>query len=83
LALERFGFVECGFRFFRFDLLLLIVKENRGAVLMPGVAEFAVACGRIDVVPEDIEQLAIRGLRWIESYFDRFGVTGAAAETSS
>src|SRR5713226_3541113 len=77
--LERFGLVECGFRLLRFDFLFVIVKENRGAVLMPDVAELAITRGRIDIVPEDVEQLAIAGFLRIESYLDRFGVTGAAS----
>src|ERR1700737_3577389 len=50
--------------------LRLVLVEDRRAVLRAVVAELAVGLRRIDVVPEDLEQLLVGNLGRVVSYLD-------------
>src|SRR5262245_66640615 len=58
--------------------LRLVVIEDRGAVLVADVAELPVLRERVDVVPENIEQLVVAHLRGGKGNLDRFGTPGTA-----
>src|ERR1051325_258536 len=58
--------------------LLLIVVEDRGAVLRPDVVALAVRRGRVVQAEEVVEDRVVRDLRRIESDLQRLGVAGAA-----
>src|SRR5262249_51214980 len=58
--------------------LRLVGDEDRAAVLVAGVAELAIARRRVDVVPEDVDQLLVADLRGIVADPDRLGVARAA-----
>src|SRR5262245_61551989 len=49
-------------------LLGLVVVKDRGAILRPCGTELPVWYGRIDVVPEDVQQLTIRQSTWIVAH---------------
>src|SRR5690348_8033643 len=49
--------------------------ENRRAVLLPDVRPLPVQLRRIVHLPEQVEQLLIGNLLWIELHFDSFGVS--------
>src|SRR5262245_47075590 len=51
--------------------------EDRAAVLRTVIAELGVFLGRIDIAPENFQQLLVGHLRWIVFDEDRFGMAGA------
>src|SRR6185503_11856384 len=56
--------------------LLVAVHEDGGAVLRPLVAELPLVVARVDVVPEDVEQLLVARLGRVVGHFDRLEVAG-------
>src|SRR5207244_5986739 len=56
--------------------LLVVVREDRGAVLVPDVGPLAVQLRRIVDAEEDVEQLVVRDLVGIELDLDGLGVSG-------
>src|SRR5262245_9415013 len=76
--LEGLRALELGARGLGRAPLGLVGDENGAAVLMAGVAELAVTGGRVDVVPEDVEQLLVADLRGIVADTDRLGVARPA-----
>src|SRR4051812_5692710 len=58
--------------------LFSTVDEDRGPVLVATVAELPVFRERVDVVPENLQQLLVADLRRIIDNLDRFRVAGAA-----
>src|SRR3989442_19257 len=70
--------LEDVFRRFGQSLLGRISVEDGRAVLGAVVAELPVGLGRIDVVPEDVEQLGVGDPPRVVLDLDRFGVTRGA-----
>src|SRR6185312_5427002 len=60
-------------------LLLVVVIEDRRAVLRSYIRALAIEGGRVVVVPEDVEQRVVAHQRWIELDLDHFGVSGGVA----
>src|ERR1017187_8226987 len=58
--------------------LRVVGDEDRGAVLRAVVAELAVRVRRVDVVPEDVQELLVRDLLWVVHHLDRLAVPRAA-----
>jgi hypothetical protein len=65
-----------GLRRLRETTLLRVVHEDRRAVLVAAVAELPIDDGRIDVDPEDVEQLLVRDLLRVVDDLDGLGVAG-------
>ena len=61
-------------RRFRGHPLRFVVIENLGTILVPVIAELAIALGRIDVVPVDLQQRFVAHLRRVELHLLRLGV---------
>jgi len=61
------------------EQLLVTVHEDARTVLAAHVAELAVGHGRVDVVPESVEQLLVRHLLRIVEHLHRLGVARGAA----
>src|SRR5439155_13189764 len=68
-----------GLRGLRQALLLVVVVEDRRAVLVAAIAELAVLRERIVVVPEHVEELFVGDLGRVVDDLDRLGMAGAAA----
>jgi hypothetical protein len=60
-------------------LLRFVVEEDRRAILAAVVAELRVARDRVDVVPEDVEQLLVADLGGIVDDVYRLGVARDAS----
>src|SRR5262245_17519788 len=52
--------------------------EDGGAILCTAVTELSIGCRRVDVVPEDFEELGVANLGWIVDNLDRLGVSSFA-----
>src|SRR5207302_768122 len=76
--LETAGFAELGLRDLGETFLLLVVKEDRAAILIAVIAELRVGGHRIDVVPKRVEQLRVADLAGVVLQLDRFGMAGRA-----
>src|SRR5436309_3119107 len=75
-AAEALG--ETLLRLLRETALRVVVVEDRGSILVAVVAELRLRRERVDVVPEDVEQLRVADLARVVDDLDRFGVSGAA-----
>src|SRR5213594_1382014 len=75
---KRLRFFQCGLRFECETFLLLVEIEDRAPILASPVAKLAIRRRRIDIVPEDIEQLLIAYLLRIENDLNRLSVSGPA-----
>src|SRR5206468_3306773 len=69
---------EALLRLLREAALGVVVVEDRGAVLVAVVAELRLRRERVDVVPEDVEQLRVADLAGVVDDLDRLRVAGAA-----
>src|SRR2546428_9653138 len=69
---------EALLRLLRQAALRVVVVEDRGAVLVAVVAELRLRRERVDVVPEDVEQLLVSELAGVVDDLDRLGVARAA-----
>src|SRR5258708_3971604 len=78
LLIEPAGALDRPFRVLGEPLLRVVGGEDRGAILIAVIAELRVCRQRIDVAPEQVEQVFIGDLRGIEHDAHRFGVAGAA-----
>jgi hypothetical protein len=63
----------------RLALLLLVLREDGGAILGSDVIALAVELGRVVSREEDVEQIVVAQLFGIEGDADRFGMAGVAA----
>ncbi len=77
--LEPSRLVERLFGPFRLLELLLGCAENGRAVLLAHVPSLAIQAGRVVDLPEQLEELVIGHLRWIEGHPYRFGVACPAS----
>src|SRR5262245_50309909 len=57
-------------------LLLIVVIENRGAVLCAYIRALAVHRGGIMNREEDVQKVTVRNDIWIEMYLYHFGMSG-------
>src|SRR4051794_20260137 len=71
--------IIAGNRLAGFALLVLVLWENRRAVLRPDVIPLTVELRRVVRREKDVEQIVVAELVGIEGDADRLGVTGVAA----
>src|SRR2546423_10951882 len=68
---------ELFFRAFGRLLLVVVTVKDRGLITKSDIVELTVGLRRVDVPPENIEQLLIGNLARIVSHFDRLPMFGA------
>src|SRR6266542_4683227 len=73
------AFLQRRLRRLREAFLLGVVVEDRRAVLRAVVAELTAVVGRVDVVPEGVEELRVRHLARVVDHLDRLAVPDPAA----
>src|SRR5256885_10724652 len=76
--LERLGLLDLRLRCLGGGLLRVVRVEDLGGVLRSVVAELTLVVGRVDVVPEDVEQLVVADDARVELDLHRLHVAGAA-----
>src|SRR5581483_2090252 len=72
---KKARFLEDRFRLLRQALLLLVVVKDFAPVLIPRIAKLPVDGERVDIVPENLQQLLITDLSGVVSDLHRLGVS--------
>jgi Sulfotransferase family len=74
--IETFALFQLVFRGFGGRFLLRRTVIDHGAVLLSNIGALPIQRRRIVIRPENIKQLVVIDLRWIEFHFHHFGVAG-------
>jgi hypothetical protein len=74
--IETFAFLQLVFRGSGGRFLLRRMIKDHGTILLSNIGTLPIHRRRIVVRPENIKQLVVTDLRWIEFHFHHFGVAG-------
>lgn len=74
--IETFALLQLVFQGFGGRFLLRRMIKDHGTILLSNIGTLPVRRRRIVVRPENIKQLVVTNLRWIEFHFYHFGMAG-------
>jgi len=74
--IETSALFQLTFRGFGGRFLLRRMVKDHGTILLSNIGTLPIQRRRIVVRPENIKQLVVTGLRWIEFHFHYFGMAG-------